>query len=129
MIKHAVILIYLLCFLFEMNAQNNFQNTFDGKTFEIDNYIGNKFLNTRDLSFSNLHVEESENDDLGINKTAYKITQIHDNLYGFSCTMMSPEYGKMVWFGTKNGNQISGDCLLAKNGEKPIHYTFIGKMK
>ena len=108
-------------------AQNT--NPFANQTFQINNYIDGKFDNEEDLIFSTDQVEGSVCVQYGFARTSYTATQNADGKWTFSCTMLSPEHGKMVWEGTKEKDGISGRYLWTKTGQDPIHYTFKGKLK
>ncbi len=102
---------------------------FSGTVFSIDNYIGDKFDNTEDLSFTNTTVEGSICVQYGFEPAPYTIAESANGGWTFACTMISKEHGKMVWEGTKKGNKISGSYLWTKEGQDPLQYTFRGKLK
>ncbi|KZS43005.1 hypothetical protein AWE51_16815 [Aquimarina aggregata] len=118
----------IIVITFNSNAQSK-DNPYAGKTFRIDNYIGDKLDNSEDLVFTNNEVEGSICVQYGFKKAKYTTTINKKGLQEFSCTMISKEHGKMVWTGEKNKNQISGKYLWTKEGQDPIQYTFKGKIK
>ncbi|WP_298545281.1 hypothetical protein [uncultured Aquimarina sp.] len=126
--KYIFLTLIIIVATLSVNAQNN-QNSFAGKTFRIDNYIGDKFDNSEDLVFTDTDVEGSICIQYGFKKAKYT-TKINKNgLHEFSCTMSSKEHGKMIWIGEKTGSKISGEYLWTKEGQDPIQYTFKGKIK
>jgi len=108
---------------------NHYKNPFAGKTYRIDNYIGEKLDNSEDLVFTDTHVEGSICVQYGFEKAAYNVWENGKDQPSFSCTMISQEHGKMVWEGVLKGKKISGKYLWTKEGQAPINYTFVGKIK
>lgn len=112
---------------FQCTAQKT--NDFAGKVFTIDNYIGNKFDNREDLTFTKTHVEGSICVQYGFEKAKYSVTSNNETTSEFTCVMVSEEHGKMKWKGKFVGNEISGNYVWTKKGQDTIHYTFNGKQK
>ncbi|WP_394750191.1 hypothetical protein [Spongiimicrobium salis] len=127
--KYILLGVTVLLLLFESIAQEQKGNSFAGKTFRIDNYIGDKFDNAEDLIFTATEVEGSICVQHGFKKATYTTKTNAKGLQEFSCTMLSKEHGKMVWKGEKNGNSIAGNYVWTKEGQDAIHYTFKGKIK
>ncbi len=126
--KRIFLILSYVSVVFILNAQGNV-NSFAGKTFRIDNYIGDKFDNSEDLVFTNVHVEGSICVQYGFKKVEYTTNINIKGFQEFNCTMISKEHGKMVWTGEKKGDAISGKYIWTKDGQEPIHYTFKGKIK
>lgn len=128
--KHIIVLLFsIVAINFNLNAQSNGTNSFSGKTFRIDNYIGDKFDNSEDLVFTDSDVEGSICVQYGFKKAKYTTITNKKGFQEFSATMISKEHGRMVWTGEKNGGTITGKYLWTKEGQDPIHYTFKGKIK
>ena len=128
MTKNLFILCSMLLFFLGATAQKS-ENPFIGKTFRIDNYIGDKFDNSEDLIFTADHVEGSVCVEYGFPKAKYTFKKDKKGQWEFTCTMVSKEHGKMVWNGVSKGNKIEGDYLWTKAGQDPLAYTFKGKLK
>lgn len=128
MIKYSIIFLCLFLPMLTVSAQQN-PPSFEGKTFELNNYDNIEFQQLGNLTFTNFHVESSEANQLGLKKAAYKVIVIDESLHSFSFTMESIEHGKITWFGTKSGENISGDLIWAKKNEAPIHSAFSGKVR
>lgn len=128
MIKYIFFAFIAITTFLNLSAQNS-TTSFDGKVFTIDNYIGEKFDNTEDLTFENGYVEGSICVQYGFEKAKYTSTNEEGKLETFSCTMLSKEHGKMVWKGEIKEENIGGSYVWTKEGQDPIVYTFKGKLK
>ncbi len=126
--KYILWILSVVAIMSGVNAQTH-DDSFAGKIFKIDNYIGDIFDNSEDLVFTDTEVEGSICVQYGFKKAKYTTTTNEKGLQEFSCTMFSKEHGKMVWTGEKNGDFISGKYLWTKEGQDPIYYTFKGKIK
>ncbi len=127
--KYVFLMLSLTVMVYHANAQGDGKNDFAGKTFRIDNYIGDKFDNSEDLVFTDIEVEGSICVQYGFKKAKYTVTTLKKGVQQFNCTMLSKEHGKMVWEGELKGKTIRGKYLWTKEGQAPINYTFKGKIK
>ena len=119
--------VFLITFLASLYAcsspaQKN-KITVDGTAFKIETFVDGKTDGTEIMSFKNGQVENNECKKWGFMGAPYSFD---DKTASFKYTLTSPSEGKMLWEGKVNGNQINGQYVWMKAGQKDIHYTFKG---
>jgi len=95
----------------------------DGRTFKIENYVGDKMEGTEMMIFKNGKVENDECTKWGFGNASYSL----DNSGNFKYTLTSDTEGKMDWEGQVTGSAISGKMVWIKTGQDNIYYTFKGE--
>ncbi len=95
----------------------------DGKAFKIETFVDGKADGTEIMSFKNGQVENNECIKWGFTAAPYTFDEKNAT---FKYSLTSPTEGKLMWEGTVSGNQISGQYVWVKSGQKDIHYTFKG---
>lgn len=122
--KNVFLITFLVSFYACSSPAQKNKITVDGRAFKIETVVDGKTDGIEIMSFKNGQVENNECKKWGFMGAPYSFD---DKNASFKYTLTSSSEGKMLWEGKINGNQINGQYVWMKAGQKDIHYTFKGE--